>query len=256
MYGGYNMNNNYENNKISDNKVNRTVQWGSQLAFSYTQIASDYTQKLIDAYNSSLMLERDWQKLSHSSEALSEIRPDYFQTSLKMFAIKAFTLEQTRNAYLEYVRGLDEKGLEELIGQVKKVVQDRANAFNNSVPELRNEDVKQEILNIFGKPVLGSIYSELYGLYVQSLTEEEKQTLATCDTEKALLDSVRRTRRTGEDKFEQVHELQIESVKRDGFSSTEIPFIISSIEKASVIASNELKKMDIVDQLDSHHRLV
>lgn len=250
------MNNNYDNNQVSDSKVNRTVQWGTQLAFSYTQMGTDYTQKLIDAYNSALMLERDWQKLSHSSDAFSEIRPDYFQTSLKLFVIKASALELARSTYLEYIRGLDENNLEELVDQVKKVVQARAQAFNNPVPETRDDDVKQEILNIFGKPVLGSAYSELFGLYVQSLSDEEKQTLAACNTEKALLDSVRSTRRTGEDRFEQIHELKTESVKREGFASIEIPSITSAIEKSSVIATNELKKLDIVSQMDSHHRLV
>ena len=250
------MNNNYENNQVSNNETNRTVEWGTQLAFSYTQMASDYTQKLIDAYNSALMLERDWQKLSHSSDAFSEIRPDYFQTSLKLFVVKATALAQTRSTYLEYLRGLDKKGLEEVVSQVEKVVQARAQAFNNPAPEIRGGDVKQEILNVFGKSALGPVYLELFGLYVQSLSDDEKQTLASCDTEKTLLDSVRSIRRTGEDKFEQIHELTIESVKRDGFASIEIPSITSAIEKSSIIATNELKKLDIVNQLDSHHRLV
>lgn len=241
---------------MNNNENNRTVQLGIQLAFSYTQMASDYTKKLVDAYNAALMLERDWQKLSHSSDAFSEVRPDYFQTSLKLFIIKSSVLEQTRSTYLEQIRGLDEKTLGELVGQVKRVVQARAQAFNNSIPETQSINVKQEILNIFGKPVLGSAYSELFELYVQSLSDEEKQTLAACNTEKALLDSVRSTRRTGEDRFEQIHELKIESVKREGFASIEIPSITSTIEKSSVIATNELKKLDIVSQLDSHHRLV
>ena len=60
---------------MNNNENNRTVQLGIQLAFSYTQMASDYTKKLVDAYNAALMLERDWQKLSHSSDAFSEVSP-------------------------------------------------------------------------------------------------------------------------------------------------------------------------------------
>ena len=250
------MNSNYENNKYIDDKVNRAVQWGIKFAFSHTQMATEYMQKLIDAYNSSLMMERDWQKLLHSNDASSKIRPDYFQTSLKLFVIKVSSLELTRSTCLEYIGGLDEDKLGELVNQVKIAAQAIMPDFDNFVQETRDVNIKQEILNFFGEPVLESAYSELFELYIQSLSEDEKHKLATCNTKNALLDNVRNTRRIGEDGFEQIYELKIESIKRDGFASTDIPTITSAIEKSSIIAANELKKLDIANQMDPHYRFV
>lgn len=53
------MNNNYENSQANSEGINRTMQYESQLAFSYTQIGSNYLQSLMDTYNSALMLQRD-----------------------------------------------------------------------------------------------------------------------------------------------------------------------------------------------------
>lgn len=244
------------NNKNSDNKVDRIVQWGIQSFFSHNKITNEYTRKLIDAYNTALMLERDWKKISHSKEFFSEIRPDYFQTSLKLFVISVYALEQVRLTFLEYIKDLDDNSLTELVEQVEKLVQIRAQVFKKSVSEIQNGDVKREIINVFSKPFIEPVHLQLFGLYVQSLSEQEKQLLFSCDTEKVLLDSVKKTRKTGEEKFEQVHKLKIESIKQDGFASSEMLSVISTIDSALDVATNELKKLDIVNQLDSHSRLV
>lgn len=179
-------------------------------------------------------------------DVFNETRPDYFQTSLKTFVIKSVTLEGLRETSMESIKGLDENSLDELVSHVKKAVQARARAFNSSVPEIQSEDVKQVILNFLSHPVLDAIDLELYGLYIQSLPDEEK----------AVLDSVRKTGRVGDENFERRLKLKVDSVKREGFSSSEIPTITSTIEDACVIASNELKRLEIASQLDSHHKLI
>ena len=250
------MNNNYENSQANSEGINRTMQYESQLAFSYTQIGSNYLQSLMDTYNSALMLQRDQQRMTSLGDVFNETRPDYFQTSLKTFVIKSVTLEGLRETSMESIKGLDENSLDELVSHVKKAVQARALAFNSSVPEIQSEDVKQVILNFLSHPVLDAIDLELYGLYIQSLPDEEKAVLATCDTEKALLDSVRKKGRVGDENFERRLKLKVDSVKREGFSSSEIPTITSTIEDACVVASNELKRLGIASQLDSHHKLI
>jgi len=249
------MNQNMENN----NTVNPLVKKGTNYVISGSTMANEYITKIIEAYNASLLLDRSWEKMTHTSESLLSERPDYYKESLDLFVVKILDFEQTRRKYSEQIKMMDDTAFDEIRAQVQKVLEAwklNDKSFQAPIPTVTNGAVKSTVIESLDACQLSEIYEELFGLYVQSFSEEKRNELGQADTGKKLLDNVRQTRKSYEQGYEEKHSREISSIQKSQFFGDSLIFVNSQLEKGMTLAKNELKKLGVDQQLDPHHRVI
>ncbi|MBE6152392.1 MAG: hypothetical protein E7165_03680 [Firmicutes bacterium] len=239
------------------NSINILVREATNHVISGSPMADEYISKLLDAYNAALLLDRTWNRYIQTINDAE--KTDKFQESLKLFVLKTLDFEKTRKKICEQAKSLDDKNIGDVTKLVEKTLQAMKagdKTFVTNVPNVTNNEVRSSILGTLEIGKLDNIYEELFELYVKTWTDEEKQRVEQMDTNQVLLENVKHTKKSFELDYEENHSRVVSGIKRLQFKSDILNNVYSVIAQATTVTKNELKKLDIVQQMDSHHRII